>query len=435
MEVERGQREAETGIGGRGGGSWWTDQKAYSTRDRGGAGGDAESGLYRTMGYGNLDLMNEPDGVAKGNSESTSSSAMVEEWLRVLGAVTWGLGFASLFGIQLQILRWPEAHWAWPLWIYFLLFASWQFFGRGKPVSTATSIRGLGFCVLMGGLYVVRHHEFVPPMAGVGMAGYYWLLGRVRRRAVSIAVAGCLLASLTIQSVPWPSVHRTLLVLVCAGLAYAVQGAWRAVRYLGGERAAPRPEPTPGEYCKLLAKLMFRAMGRIEFEQTHSGSVVERVRRKRAADVAALEELGFEFLCCYSESFAAARLCLVGPLLVVLAMLRSEVIRLRGGKVHCYYMLLVSKDRTAFGDATGLGVKFHTALSDGTMLVTANYGENALDGPRVFRRCRKCEIREAWDEHRREVEAREGAGTRAIRDGGFAAFAELSHRESAEDLA
>ncbi|SPE29184.1 hypothetical protein SBA3_1510010 [Candidatus Sulfopaludibacter sp. SbA3] len=74
----------------------------------------------------------------------------------------------------------------------------------------------------------------------------------------------------------------------------------------------------------------------------------------------------------------------VFPLLIsLLAVCHREVLRLRERRVHTYDFLLISRDGTTYAHPFGLGVKFYTAYSDGTCLITGQLKGEGYNRPPV----------------------------------------------------
>jgi hypothetical protein len=214
----------------------------------------------------------------------------------------------------------------------------------------------------------------------------------------------------------------------------ALQGVWEIVRYLQGQRPEPESAPRPeASWEGLLLQSIHRIFGRLEFVQIVSPAVDLRLRTRYQAATAEIACLGFDHLCSYGETFSAFRLLLVVPAIVVLSMWRNrEVVRLyEGTKIQACYSLLISKDKTTYADVNGDGVKFCTAFTDGTLLVSATYVAGMLEKPKMTRQCRVAGIGEIWKEHRSTIEAFEASGRRVNRRTDFQTFVDMSRRETA----
>ena len=76
-------------------------------------------------------------------------------------------------------------------------------------------------------------------------------------------------------------------------------------------------------------------------------------------------------------------------------------------------------------------MKFYTAFTDGTFLVSGTYVAGRLEKPNMTRHCRVASIREIWTEHRSTIEAFEAGGRRVNRRTDFQTFVDMSQRETA----
>jgi hypothetical protein len=351
-------------------------------------------------------------------------------WISVAGMFLWGTGIACFFGAWLLDKRAPGSPWGMPLLAAFLVFGvlpTWlRSREKGEKADGAGCLLGIYLCLCLIPLLFFSQHIWAAPVAGAVTGAWFWALGRSRRRSWPIAVMGCLVAGAAALQIPWPNEQRLLLVLVCFGLAGALQGAWKIVGYLQGQR----PEPAPQEGGSGLAWLLF---GRIEHVQITSPALEQRIRTRYQEATAELARLGFAYLCSYGETFSVFRLLLGIPAIAILSLLpKRPVVGLWGGlRIGECCPLLIAGDRGAYADADFEGVKFYTAFTDGTFLVSANYKTLTLEGPVMTRRWRAASIGEAWGEHQAAVQAFEAAGRRVDRRSSFQEFADLLQRDHA----
>jgi hypothetical protein len=114
---------------------------------------------------------------------------------------------------------------------------------------------------------------------------------------------------------------------------------------------------------------------------------------------------------------------------ILLWLSKREIVRLKGARILTCHPLLIAADGTAFATASGLGVKFYTAFTDGTFLVSVNHESVAREGPVMIKRWRKDGVSEIWTDHLGAIEAFEAAGKQVDRRATFEAFADMSRRE------
>jgi hypothetical protein len=174
--------------------------------------------------------------------------------------------------------------------------------------------------------------------------------------------------------------------------------------------------------------------GGIEYVQIYSPDFERRIRTRYQSECDQLTNLGFAPLFFYGEAFPLIRLLLVFPALIVLMMWsKREVMTVHNGtKFLAGYPIFASQNKTAYAEPNGLGIKFHTAFQDGTLLVTKNYGNSTGYAPiAVVQGTKNASISDLWIEHQRRTQAMEAEGKRIDRQISFQAFAEISHKETA----
>jgi hypothetical protein len=353
-----------------------------------------------------------------------------EEWFKIAGMFLWGIAIACLAGQELLGRHWPHSRWRGACVIIIFIWATIDLV-RPKPKQPGGEALGIGLAILLVPLYLLRSHIWVPPAIGVVFGGFLWANGELRRHPIPIAVSGSVLGSVATLLVPWPNPERALLACVFAGGAIALQGVWIIIGHISGLHRVTAP--ASAQTGRSSIRFLHLTFGKIETEQINWPGLEHQLRMRNHFQIDELESLGFRYLCCYTESFSASRLMFLLPVLVVLDMQRGrEMIRLRGGRIHTHFMLLVSGDKTTFAHAFGLGVKFHTGFSDGTFLVTmnANAAIPDIDRPPMLKRYRKGSIADAWADHQSAIQSLEAAGKRAVRQVSFHSFADMSQRET-----
>jgi len=191
-----------------------------------------------------------------------------------------------------------------------------------------------------------------------------------------------------------------------------------------------RPAPAPQSDGHGLAWLLF---GRFEFVPISSPSLNQRVRSRYQGTLAELVRLGFCDLCSYGTTFSVFRLLLGIPALSILTLLpkRPVIGWWAGLRIGECCPLLTARDKGAWADADCEGVKFLTAFTDGTFLVSSNYRTLTLEGPVMTKRWRAGSIGELWAEHRSAVQSFEAAGRIVDRRTAFQEFADLRRRDYA----
>jgi len=354
----------------------------------------------------------------------------VKVWVSVAGMFLWGAGIACFFGEWLLTRRAPGSLLGIPLLAALLvsgLLPTWLGSReKAEKADAAGCWMWFYLCLCWALLFLVRQHVWAAPAAAVVAAVWVWALGRTWRRSWPIAVMGCLAAGAVALQVRLPNEQRLLLVSAGFGLAMALQGVWEMVRHWQGQR----PEPAPQEGGYGLAWLLF---GRIEYLQITSSALDQHFRARYQEATGELARLGFGYLCSYGETFSVFRLLLGIPALAILSLLpKRPVVGIWGGlRISECCPLLIAGDKDAYAEADCECVKFYTAFTDGTFLVSSNYKTLTLKGPVMTKRWRAAGIGEAWGEHQAAVQAFEAAGRRVDRRSSFQEFADLSQRDHA----
>lgn len=155
-----------------------------------------------------------------------------------------------------------------------------------------------------------------------------------------------------------------------------------------------------------------RFFGNMEYIRVSNPDLERRIQTRYQSEISELKSLEFEFLFFEGQAFLLVRLLLLYPVVVVLLMLwKREVLAIHNGnRILLGHPIFADKNATAYAQPIGLGVKFHSVFQDGTVLISANFGEN-LSAPRFTRRPYKgSSVSETWAEHQRSIESLEADG-------------------------
>jgi hypothetical protein len=172
-------------------------------------------------------------------------------------------------------------------------------------------------------------------------------------------------------------------------------------------------------------------LGPIRHVQIQSLQIIEKIRTRYRSETDQFASLGFVPLFYYGEGFSVLRLFLIFPAVVVIFMLlKREVLSLQEGHVVECYSAFAARDNSALAHAFGLGVKFYTGFTDGTLLITKNFVNDMGNRPGIVEYARKASISEIWTEHQRQVQTFEAEGKRIDRQTSFEFYSELSRKDS-----
>jgi len=359
--------------------------------------------------------------------------------LRVMRVFIWGIAISSYFGSMLLAIRMPNSHWRIaPMLILALVMILSLLRKDDTKVSVVTGClwpAWVGGCV--AGLFFMRTHDWVPVAAGALFAIFFWLHSKSTNRPYLFLSVGSLLAGLLSLQFPWPNEQRCLLTLVGVGLTATLQGAGIIVRYLQGQRLAEFSEPVASSSKssdKGIQRFFQGLFGTIEPVQIYSPEFERRIRARYQSESDQLANLGFDHLFFFGEAFPLIRLLLLIPALIVFQMWlkRVPMTVYEGTKNLSGNPVFASKDKTAYAHPNSLGVTFHTAFQDGTILTTKNYGDPTDYGPTVEAQCMKgASISDLWTAHQRLTRELETAGKHVDRQISFQAYAEISRKETA----
>ena len=177
-------------------------------------------------------------------------------------------------------------------------------------------------------------------------------------------------------------------------------------------------------------------VGKIEHSQIFSSELIQRTQKRYRTQIDCLHDLDFSDGFCDAEMALAMRF--LNPLLalsLVAMCSKKEVMTLEPGlKIsNCHPVLLASRrDAFAFGYAGVFGVSFYTSFTDGTLLVTKNYGDD--DPPHsnevIVKRYKGASIESAWENHQNAMRQLCERGKTVVRDTSHCAYVEASYRET-----
>jgi hypothetical protein len=180
----------------------------------------------------------------------------------------------------------------------------------------------------------------------------------------------------------------------------------------------------------ILALLGKQLTGPTEHVQISSPAFEHRIQNRYCSESNQLSNLGFTPVFFYGEAFSLFRLLLIYPAILFLIMwLNREVVTvLDGSKLLFGYPVFISNNRTTYAHPSQLGMKFHTAFLDGTILLTKNFGGKTKYGPTVVVHIVKnTSISNTWAEHQKQIQALEAAGKQINRQISFQTFSDISY--------
>lgn len=161
-------------------------------------------------------------------------------------------------------------------------------------------------------------------------------------------------------------------------------------------------------------------------------AIERRVRARYADQAHALSALGFHELCCYSELLGDYSLLHSLPTVIFMRIRREVLYRRPRLQAAASFLLLRHRDPETIALPLGLGAKFYTGYSDGTLVITANFVSMAV--PRANTGVRKqsedMSVETAWRRHRERVATFTASGATLNADS-FAVYVAMSRQEDA----
>jgi Zn-dependent protease len=214
----------------------------------------------------------------------------------------------------------------------------------------------------------------------------WFALGRARSLKV-VAVLGLLGAVGLIAASFW---FHSLWIGVIS--VYMVMNCWSGIQHA---QILSRLESSPPA-----------SRGRIgeEYSEITDPKVQSRVRTLHAPKIASLQDLGFQHFAFCLELLPPYSAIWRFP--IVLAMFRSEVLVFpKPVRLGIANVLLNYSSPTTIASITGLGIKFYSVFSDGTLLVSSSYRSPLVPGPnsRIIKNTDCQSAEEAWHAHRQRA--------------------------------
>jgi hypothetical protein len=205
----------------------------------------------------------------------------------------------------------------------------------------------------------------------------------------------------------------------------SVVGTARRLQCRGMERALPDLQ----RRCAR-SGVKSRDVRPVTYLEEYDPHLQERVRTRYASEAQALEALGFRELCCYSEVLGNYSLLLYLPVVLLMRAKREVLSRRPRLQTGASYLLHHHPQPDTVALPLGLGVKFYTSFSDGTIVVTASFESMAVprSGSQVLKTSENMSIPEAWQRHKERV-AETGLVHTISRSHGFAAFVAMAQQE------
>jgi hypothetical protein len=356
-------------------------------------------------------------------------------WLHAARPLISGLAITTLFVSFLIEVRFPHSPWRiiGPIVLLAGLLAG---FRKKDKTSETAELLWIVACLFLAPVYYFRTHEWAPIATGAIFALYFLFLSKFSGRSYPFVSAGCLLAGILSLQVPWPNSQRCILTLVGFGVTMTLQGAWILVRFLQGHapQSTPNsnePEASSGEMG--LERFLLCIFGSFERIQICSPEFERRIRERYQSETGQLDEIGFDCVFFYGESYPLYRLLLVFPALIFFSMWRNRVpMTLQGGtRILNGNPVFAARDKSAYAHSNDMGITFHTAFENGSVFVSRNFGDDEdKKVPAVSVKVFKGSgAEDLWAKHQLRIQEEKFAGNQIDSQSSFEAYRQMILKE------
>jgi len=163
-----------------------------------------------------------------------------------------------------------------------------------------------------------------------------------------------------------------------------------------------------------------------EYTEITDPSIQSRVRARHKSKIASLQSLGFQQFAYRLEALPPYSAISKFP--IVLAMLGKEVLVFpKPARLGIANILLAHSSPSSLAEVSGLGVKFYSVFSDGTLLFSSSYRSPLAPIPnsRIIKNPHCQSAEEAWLAHKQKVAELGAQGITARNLSSFADYVEI----------
>jgi hypothetical protein len=224
----------------------------------------------------------------------------------------------------------------------------------------------------------------------------------------------------------------TIYFMICLAwliASVAIATTSRAGHYHSFWRIVP-----PLVLCVLLSGSVFSTktlLGKIEHVEIHSPDLIQKIRQRYQSESAQLAALGFDPLFYFGETISIFRLFLGFPALVLLHMWMKKVpmTLYEGTKILSGNPVFGAKDKTAYAHPNSIGITFHTALRDRSLLLTKNYSTTLRYPAEIRVQGQVGSLSSVWEMHKQSLQALASGLNPVDRQNGFQFYSEIVRKE------
>lgn len=313
------------------------------------------------------------------------------------GATLWSIAAGPLVNVVLLGVFYPFTIWA---------------MHQGWKVSAPSTYRFLWAFVIMNlALLVFNLLPIYPLDGGQILRSLLWfMLGRARSLQVASALGLLGAFALVVFAI---SRHSIWIGLIAA---YMVLRCWTGFQQAQVISRSESPAPA--------------SRGRLgeEYSEITELNIQSRVRARYSSKVDSVQALGFQHLAFCLELLPPYSAILKFPL--VLVMLRREALVFpRPARLGIGSVLLRHSSPNSIAQVLGLGIKFYSVFSDGTLLISSTYRSPLSPGPnsKIIKNPHCPTADEAWLAHRQRAAELVAQGLRTRILSSFADYLEIEN--------
>jgi len=172
----------------------------------------------------------------------------------------------------------------------------------------------------------------------------------------------------------------------------------------------------------------------ITYQQTADKEIHDRVKRKHSEIIRELTQLNFQDFYFFGETVGALGFSPFGlaGFFGMFITLFKEVTRVeRNLGITLFNVVMGSMEYATYACPFGLGVKFYTGFTDGTCVITANFGSPAIrdETVRLYKVAGPQTVAAAWSNHQDWVDRLCQEGKQKAEPLSFAGYVKLTQRE------